>query len=573
MAIQAEISAGRGYGLPVEDCRAQLTRILNSADFDATGREHRFLSHVVEETLLGRGDRIKAYSIAVEVFGRGESFDPQTDPIVRIEAGHLRRALEHYYLTSGHADPILITIPKGGYVPVFSLRSQLLLADPPAPDFSAAIAERPVRWLRPRLLLPVVLVAFLAAGTSVLAWWWTSVGAGAPETPRVLVESFDDLNGTHAAAAIASGLKQEVVSQLSKFKDIVVVEPAAKGEYPSIPPPRFVLAGSVNLSTDAFRLRVRLLNRADNSVLWAESYDGGLKVAELVDAQTDIARNVSTSLAQTYGVIFQADTNLHVDNPPDDWAAYSCTLSFYAYRVDVDAESRSSVRACLEKAVDRFPNYATAWGLLSLIYIDDYRFEFAADRASSATALENALAAARRAVGIDPLNIRGRQAEMLALYFNKEIDAALKVGQQTLTINPNDTEFMGEYGERLAVSGNWDDGCQLIAEARQRNPGSSAYYEADLALCAYFSGDYPQAAMWIKKSPTPSNPIYHVIAAAIFGEGGYKTEADREGAWLNQNQPDLVKNMRQMVSTRLGRSQDVEFLIGSLRKAGLDIEN
>ena len=184
-----------------------------------------------------------------------------------------------------------------------------------------------------------------------------------------------------------------------------------------------------------------------------------MNVAELWQAQTDIARNVSTSLAQAYGVIFQADANLRVDNPPDDWAAYSCTLSFYEYRVDVDAESRSSVRACLEKAVDRFPTYATAWGLLSLIYIDDYRFEFPRDPALSAAALERALAAARRSVGVDPVNIRGRQAEMVALYFHKEIDAALEVGKQTLAINPNDTEFMGEYGQRLAVSGNWHDGC------------------------------------------------------------------------------------------------------------------
>ncbi|TIQ94098.1 MAG: hypothetical protein E5X44_10285 [Mesorhizobium sp.] len=568
--IRAEPAAGREHRLAPEVCRAQLARILNSADFDATGRERRFLSHVVEETLAGRGDRIKAYSIAVEVFGRDMSFDPQTDPIVRIEAGHLRRGLERYYLTAGHDDPILITIPKGGYVPTFSLRSQPLLADPPTPVVSAVVAQLPVRRSPSRLLLPSVLMAVLAAGASVLAWWWTSVRVGAPETPRVLVESFDDLNGTHAAAAIASGLRQEVVSQLSKFKDIVVVESAAKGEDPSISPARFVLAGSVNLSTDAFRLRVRLLNRADNSVLWAESYDGGLKVAQLMEVQTDIARNVSSSLAQAYGVIFQADANLHVVNPPDDWAAYSCTLSFYAYRVGVDAESRSSVRACLEKAVDRFPTYATAWGLLSLIYIDDYRFEFSGDPAESAAALDRALAAARRSVGLDPVNIRGRQAEMVALYFHKEIDAALKVGKQTLTINPNDTEFMGEYGERLAVSGNWHDGCQLIAEARQKNPGSG-YYDVDLALCSYFSGDYPQAAMWINKSPFPSNPIYHLLAAAVFGEGGYKIAADREVAWLNQNQPDLVRNMRQVVSARLARSQDVEFFLGSLRKAGLGI--
>jgi TolB-like protein len=506
------------------------------------------------------------------VFDRGQSFDPQTDPIVRIEAGHLRRALEHYYLTSGQADPILITIPKGGYVPVFALRLQPSSAE--LPDVvSPTIAESPVRRMTSRLLLPGALVAFLAAGASVLAWGWTSAGPGAPETPRVLVETFDDLTRTHAAAAVATGLKQEIIGQLAKFKDIVVMESAPGEGDPSISPPRFVLAGSVNLSADAFRLRVRLLNRADGSVLWADSYDGGLKVADLIKAQADIASNVATNLAQTYGVIFRADANVHVGNSPDDWAAYSCTLSFYAYRVAVDPETRASVRTCLEKAVDRFPNYATAWGLLSLIYTDDYRFEFPADRASSAAALERALAAARRAVEIDPVNIRGRQAEMLALYFNKEIDAALRVGKQALAINPNDTEFMGEYGERLAVSGNWRDGCQLVAQARQRNPGSSAYYEADLALCAYFSGDYPQAVMWIKKTPAPSNPIYHVIAAAVFGQGGYKIEANREAGWLNQNQPDLVKNIRQVVSIRLGLPQDFETFIGSLRKAGLDIED
>ncbi|RUU01460.1 hypothetical protein EOD23_21455, partial [Mesorhizobium sp. USDA-HM6] len=529
--------------------------------------------HVVEETLAGRGGRIKAYSIAVEVFGRGESFDAQTDPIVRIEAGHLRRALERYYLTSGHADPILITIPKGGYVPVFTLHSRQPVEEPQAPLIPQMIADSSVRPMGSRLVRTgvLVVVAFLAAGASLLAWWWSSGRPGVPETPRVLVEQFENLTGTQAAAAIASGLKQEIVSQLSKFKDIVVIEPAAKGDEPSILQPRFVLAGSVNLSVDEFRVRVRLINRADGSVLWANSYDGAMKVTELVKAQTDIASNVATSLAQTYGVIFQSDANLRVQHPPDDWAAYSCTLSFYAYRFPVDPETRAAVRTCLEKSVGRFPNYATAWGLLSLIYTDDYRFEFPADSAASATALERALTAARRAVELDPVNIRGRQAEMLALYFNKEIDAALRVGKQTLDINPNDTEFMGVYGERLAVSGNWHDGCSLVAAAHQRSPGSSPYYEGDLALCSYFSGDYRQAAMWIKKSSALSNPIYHLIAAAAFGEGGNKIEAEHERIWLIQNQPNLVKTVRRQLSIRLARAQDVEFFIGSLEKAGLEV--
>ncbi len=108
---------------------AQLARIRQSADFDATDREHRFLEYVVAETLAGRGSRIKAYTVAVEVFGRDSTFDPQNDPIVRIAASHLRRSLERYYLTAGKSDPFVISIPKGGYVPVFTERDSPQDAD------------------------------------------------------------------------------------------------------------------------------------------------------------------------------------------------------------------------------------------------------------------------------------------------------------------------------------------------------------------------------------------------------------------------------------------------------------
>jgi TolB-like protein len=419
-----------------------------------------------------------------------------------------------------------------------------------------------------------VILAALVAALAVVAIvaYPNDVSSTTPEVPRLLVETFDDLTGTDASAAVATGLKQEVVGQLSKFKDIIVMESSPTAADTSVPPPRLVLAGSVNLVADAFRLRIRLLNRADGSVLWAESYDGGMKVAGLLDAQADIARNVATTLAQTYGVIFSADSSLQVDSPPDDWAAYSCTLSFYAYWIVLDPETRSSVRNCLERTVDRFPAYATAWGLLSLVYIDDYRFEFPTDPASSEAALQRAAAAAARAVNLDPRNIRGLHAQMLVLYFNKRIDDALAVGKQALAINPNDIELMGEYGSRLALSGNWHEGCALSEQARQRDPGTLGSYDVDLALCSYFIGDYPQAAVWIRKTPFPNQAIYHLVAAAVFGEGGLKSDAEHESAWLKNNVPALVKNMRQAVSERLGRPQDVELFLGSLRKAGLDIE-
>lgn len=560
----------------VADCHAQLVRILGSADFDVPDREHRFLRYVVEESLSGRADRIKAYSIAVEVFGRDASFDPQSDPIVRIEAGHLRRALERYYLTAGVSDVILITIPKGGYVPAFSRRfPQPPTAFPSATQAAALPADVPSRRRRAPVMTiaAALLVGLGAAGTFV--WWRLSPETShrTPERPRLLVQSFEDLTGTEASAAIARGLSQEVIGQLSKFKDIVVVESVASRPHESVPLPRFTLGGSVTLTDNFFRLRVLFTNMTDGSVIWANSYDSAMNVNELLAAQSDIARKVATTLAQSYGVISKADAAIRMDNPPDDWAAYSCTLSFSAYHAEVDVNRLPGVRDCLEQAVARFPNYATAWGLLSQVYIDEMRFSYPFDPRTSPETIERALAAAKRGVELDPFNVRALQAEMTALYFARDIDAALAVGKRAMEINPNDTELMGEYGSWLAQSGNWAEGCGLRTEAVQRNPARIAYSEAALALCAYFTGDYDEAAARIKRSPAMNNPTYHAMAAAFFAEGGYMEDAARERAWLEANIPGFIKNVRQEVSMRLLRKQDVDFFLGSLKKAGLDIKN
>src|SRR5918994_2007141 len=105
--------------IPPQVIQDALQRVLASRDFRNSERKRRFLKFVVQETLAGRADRIKAYSIALDAFDRDSSFDPVADPVVRIEAGRLRRCLEHYYLTEGAEDRIRITIPKGGYVPHF----------------------------------------------------------------------------------------------------------------------------------------------------------------------------------------------------------------------------------------------------------------------------------------------------------------------------------------------------------------------------------------------------------------------------------------------------------------------
>ncbi len=121
-------SAGTGQAvpdaIPAADIHKQLDRILESTHLRGSLRLTRFLKFVVETALAGKPKSIKAYTIAVEALDRGCDFDPQRDPIVRVEAGRLRQALARYYAGAGRDDPLLIELPRGTYVPLFRRRDE-----------------------------------------------------------------------------------------------------------------------------------------------------------------------------------------------------------------------------------------------------------------------------------------------------------------------------------------------------------------------------------------------------------------------------------------------------------------
>jgi hypothetical protein len=102
--------------------REQLDRILKSGPFLQSRRRQRFLEYIVNETLAGRGERLKGYNVALEVFDRPETFDANVDPVVRIEAARLRDKLREYYDAEGQNDPIRIDLPKGSYTPEIEFR-------------------------------------------------------------------------------------------------------------------------------------------------------------------------------------------------------------------------------------------------------------------------------------------------------------------------------------------------------------------------------------------------------------------------------------------------------------------
>jgi hypothetical protein len=147
-----------------------LERVLSSATFRGAERSSALLRFLVEETVAGRAERLKEYTLGAEALGRGQGFDPRTDPIVRAEASRLRIRLERYYASEAPADPIVIVLPKGGYVPHFQARNVAASSARSPADVDTVAGSEPARATRHR---PVTLLA--AAGVAVLSVLATGV--------------------------------------------------------------------------------------------------------------------------------------------------------------------------------------------------------------------------------------------------------------------------------------------------------------------------------------------------------------------------------------------------------------
>jgi adenylate cyclase len=565
-----------------EDVRAQLERIIASSEFPNAGHGHAFLRYVVEETLAGRAERIKGYSIAIEVFNRDEGFT-QDDPVVRIEAGRLRRALERYYLVAGQNDPVVIDIPKGKYIPFFSWNGPTV-GETAGSKLEASL-ESSIPVLRKRLPLLVLAALSVLVCAGFLAYWMLAPsvpevsargGVASPDGPTLVMAPFANLGEGPEARLYTLGLTEELLTALPRFKELKVFGRETSESLPSEVDPshirgelgaRYLLAGGVRVSDRRVRVTARLLDTATGAILWSQTYDDDLRSRGLFAIQSDVADKVATAVAQPYGIIAQADA---ANPPPEDLDAYGCTLRFYAYRAELSVEKHGEVRECLESAVARYPSYATAWAMLSIVYLDEDRFKYNL-RSGSPAPLERALKAARRAVELDPGNTRALQALMTALFFNQQLAESLRVGEQALATNPNDTELMGEYGTRLALGGQWGRGAGLLQQALLRNPGGGGYYHGMRALAAYMLQDSDTAVDEIRQANLQKFPLFHLIAAVIYAERGMMEDAKREGATFVEMRPVFLANVSAELKIRNIPPEDQVRMIAGIRKAGLAV--
>src|SRR6267378_995871 len=129
-----------------EQVREQLERILRSVSFRNAPALQRLLQYVTSKSAEGQVTHLKEYTIGIDVFGRGDGYDPKIDPVVRVEIHRIRQKLKEYYQNEGANDPIFVEIPTGHYVPSIGIRTSLSLPqNSPSQPTAATTAIRTPR--------------------------------------------------------------------------------------------------------------------------------------------------------------------------------------------------------------------------------------------------------------------------------------------------------------------------------------------------------------------------------------------------------------------------------------------
>ena len=286
-----------------------LHELLQQSAFSASERNRRFLSYVVEETLEGRADRIKAYNIALAAFDRTADFDPLTDPIVRIEASRLRRSLEHYYLTAGSADRIRIAIPKGSYAATFDYQGEQSagLADDAATvtKLRSVRRARSARWLAATWAKSAAIgvCCLIAASVAVYLFMKSAEqpahGAAMAGPPSLLILPLEDTGGDPSRSFVARGLTYEIGTALTNVQNLTVYasEPSFGNASPiSAATSDFTLMGSVQSDRDSVRVAVFLMESRTGRFLQSWTFQRDLAGNGLIGTQMAIAQDIRASL-------------------------------------------------------------------------------------------------------------------------------------------------------------------------------------------------------------------------------------------------------------------------------------
>lgn len=504
-----------------EQVRAALDELLGWQGISRSPQLSELLKYVVERTLAGDEATIKAYSIAVDVFGRPQSFDPQADPIVRVQARRLRTLLEQFYELGTSTAEVQIRLPLGRYVPEFVAvpRSTPAAAAPTAPLPAQKAKMLPNGfWLSATLSLCLTLIG-AALVVFIIRWWpgTTPVVHAMPDMPQVAIATFDNLTGDPKLDDAVARLQPQIAGALSKFETLQVDDaPNADA---------LLVQGTIQETNGRFDARISLTDGRSHSTVWAGtvSATGGD-----VEALQSIASQIVVQLGAPRGPL-QAPGRSWLtaqQQLPTAPNLYVCELQFMAWRESRRIEDATSGRDCFAKILARHPDNAVA--LAGHAALAGWQVQHEAVPGASLSALLVAQTVeAARAVSLRPQSSFVNEMQGLVLARQNAFEAASVAYQKARQLNPANMDAMASYGLRLWLDGQFEAGSALAEQALKAVPSPPPWYYQTRAFNALRERRYFDAIDAGQALAAADDEYGAVVALAAAPEVGRTDLVDR----------------------------------------------
>ncbi len=456
------------------------------------------LRFLVEETLAGRGDRLKEFVVGVEVFGRPSSYDPRLDSLVRVEARRLRTALGQYYADEGRSDPLLIELAKGAYTPSFRRRPPAdSQAHGPSPD-----------WLRRSRLWLVAAAALTLALLSVSLYlfvWQRHVQL--PRNATIAVLQFDNLSDLAESEYFCFGLMDQITTELAKSRELRVVARTSavlfkRGDDITVIARQLkadaVLEGSVRRSADRVLISAQLINAADRLHIWSEMYER--PSTDLLRVQDEIAQAVTQAVLQhltggAHGTVQQVRYSANAEANLLYWKGsyLRAPMGRTHWRNDL-----LKSREYLERAVGKDGNFALAYSALADVYVS-----LAWERGGGPVTRDfmvNGKRAAVRALELDSTLAEAHGAlATVQFFYDYDPAAAERSYREALQSDPNNGKARMWYAYALVMQHRFEEAISQARQARELDP-LSYISTTHLAVVNYFSGRYDEALKLTKET-------------------------------------------------------------------------
>jgi adenylate cyclase len=514
----------------------QLQRILSSKAFEQSPKMKELLTFVVTQTLDGNGDRLKQFTIATEVFDRDVNFDHQADPIVRIQAGRVRRTLETYYLTEGINDPIVLTIPKGRYCPMFTPR--------------------------------VVSVPSVTETT-------THTLAIKPLSPTLTVLPFLSLSEDTEKQYFADGFGEELATELARFDMLKVVSMHALGETNIDPRTSadvkglgeklgvsFITSGTMQALGNKMRVYARLYRTDTGEQVWAEKYTCDLTTDDLFEMQDEIIAEIVAELASSFGIIHREIYQSCNQKRIEHLSTYEATLRYRHYLMTLTEDTHQLATQALLSAVQSEPDVALLHAMLAVLYFDAEMLGM--NKVDNA--VDTALSHAKRAVELEPTNQESQIAMLMAHQVKGDINGILETVDKVLDINPNAAYQIGLSGWALCMAGEFERGLKLIQNSKDLNPFRPPWFSIASIVHLIMQDDFDGADKAVSKLSLRRLFWIPMLKAIIQVYKGEFIQAQASYKEMLQLRPDFEGNEERYICAYISSPEIKNKLLSALAR-------